>query len=299
MERKGWRARVRVWVVAVGLFPITAIVLLHWLGRLEWMRVEWAGFGDWITSNPLEDSLAAIVRTFALTASYWLAGSSIIYLAAKAARLQPLASSVGRLTLPFVRRAVDRALAGALLVSAAAGPVAMASNPPEPLPQVETLDLPFAMLTESAVDWATAGSDDHAMPQSPVEVGEADSNSSPSLPGVSLPFLSDKNLSDDSSQDASDSGTLSRRDGEDSEEDDPAKVEIFIDASLTVVVRPGDHLWDLAARRMTDVLGRPAADHEIAPYWLQVMSANRDRLASGDPDLISPGEVIVLPPVMA
>jgi nucleoid-associated protein YgaU len=35
----------------------------------------------------------------------------------------------------------------------------------------------------------------------------------------------------------------------------------------------------------------------VAAYWAKVKEANRHRLASGDPDLIEPGEIIVLPPV--
>lgn len=62
-----------------------------------------------------------------------------------------------------------------------------------------------------------------------------------------------------------------------------------------VVVMPGDNMWLLAERRLGDLLGRPAADHEIAPYWLAVIGANKDRIRSGDPDLIFPGEVLVLP----
>ena len=62
-----------------------------------------------------------------------------------------------------------------------------------------------------------------------------------------------------------------------------------------VVVMPGDNMWLLAERRLGDLLGRPAGDHEIAPYWLAVIGANKDRIRSGDPDLIFPGEVLVLP----
>jgi hypothetical protein len=35
----------------------------------------------------------------------------------------------------------------------------------------------------------------------------------------------------------------------------------------------------------------------VAEYWAKVKAANRHRLPSGDPDLIEPGERIVLPPV--
>lgn len=62
-----------------------------------------------------------------------------------------------------------------------------------------------------------------------------------------------------------------------------------------VVAEPGDHLWKLAERRMTTALGRSPTEAEIAPYWVEVVEANRDRIRSGDPDLIFPGEQIALP----
>ena len=64
-----------------------------------------------------------------------------------------------------------------------------------------------------------------------------------------------------------------------------------------VVVRPGDHMWSLAEQRLTLVLGREVSDTEIAPYWLKVIGMNLSTIRSGDPDLIFPGEVLVLPTV--
>jgi len=66
------------------------------------------------------------------------------------------------------------------------------------------------------------------------------------------------------------------------------------------VVAPGDDLWALAAARWAATRGiAPAdvADAEIAPYWVAVCERNRGALASGDPNLIFPGEVVTLPPV--
>jgi hypothetical protein len=62
----------------------------------------------------------------------------------------------------------------------------------------------------------------------------------------------------------------------------------------TVVVRPGDNLW-LIARRAA---GSDRPD-EIAPYWRAVIAANLATLRSHDPNLIFPGERLVLPPVGA
>jgi nucleoid-associated protein YgaU len=65
------------------------------------------------------------------------------------------------------------------------------------------------------------------------------------------------------------------------------------------LVVPGENLWTIARDRLAQVRGRHPADfsdREIATYWLRVIEANRDRLVSGDPDLIYPHERIALPP---
>ncbi len=62
----------------------------------------------------------------------------------------------------------------------------------------------------------------------------------------------------------------------------------------------GDNLWTIArdhlAKAPSGGSGEPT-NREVAEYWAKVVEANRDRLASGDPDLIYPGEEITLPPV--
>jgi len=70
--------------------------------------------------------------------------------------------------------------------------------------------------------------------------------------------------------------------------------------AASVVVAPGDSLWELAARQVAAASARPretVGDGEIAPYWTRVCDANRERLASGDVDLIHPGELVILPPL--
>jgi LysM domain len=61
------------------------------------------------------------------------------------------------------------------------------------------------------------------------------------------------------------------------------------------VVVEGDSIWTIAVANMP---GEPT-DQEVAEYVDLVAETNRDRLRSGDPDLIEPGETIILPPVAA
>jgi len=68
------------------------------------------------------------------------------------------------------------------------------------------------------------------------------------------------------------------------------------DETVEVIIQRGDNMWKLAEARLQDLTGRPPTDGEIAPYWRRVVESNRDRIRSGDPDLIFPGEVLILPP---
>jgi hypothetical protein len=64
-------------------------------------------------------------------------------------------------------------------------------------------------------------------------------------------------------------------------------------------VDPGDSLWTIARDHLIAVgkgSGEPT-NRQVAEYWAKVKAANRHRLESGDPDIIEPGEEIVLPPV--
>ncbi len=57
----------------------------------------------------------------------------------------------------------------------------------------------------------------------------------------------------------------------------------------------GDHLWGIAADTTELRLGRPPTTAEISEYWAKLIATNRTRLASGDPNMIFPGETLVLP----
>ena len=64
-----------------------------------------------------------------------------------------------------------------------------------------------------------------------------------------------------------------------------------------MTVAPGDNLWVIAERSLAGALHRHPSIHETAPYWLQVVDANRSRLTDpGNPDLVLPGQVIAMPP---
>jgi hypothetical protein len=65
-------------------------------------------------------------------------------------------------------------------------------------------------------------------------------------------------------------------------------------------VLAGDSLWEIAAAQLANATGRDRAalsPADIAGYWVRVCEANRDRLQSGDLNLIYAGEVVDLPAI--
>lgn len=77
----------------------------------------------------------------------------------------------------------------------------------------------------------------------------------------------------------------------------PVVVRSSHDTSQTVTVERGDHLWKISARHLADFYQRPPSNREVSPYWRDTIETNRNRLRSGDPDLIYPGEEVALPPI--
>ena len=76
----------------------------------------------------------------------------------------------------------------------------------------------------------------------------------------------------------------------------PAPAAVAVEPSRTWTVRPGDHLWRVAERTLAETWGRPASDAEVAPYWRQVVEANRSVLSDpGNPDLVFPGQQLTIP----
>ena len=64
----------------------------------------------------------------------------------------------------------------------------------------------------------------------------------------------------------------------------------------TATIGPGDHLWAVAERTLTERSGRPPTEREVGRYWLRLVALNRSRLADPtNPDLVLVGQVVELP----
>lgn len=232
--------------LAVAAAPWAAVGGLRRLGSQPWLRVDWSDLGTWARITPLEDAIAAGLRSVALLAAWWLALSTTLYLAALASRIPRLVAAARPFTLPAVRRIADRALAGTIAVSTLAAPLVGSTAEP-----IDPGFLPVPAVTAPAPAPLPAA----PYPPHPEPAAAAVPPGSPTTAGG---------------------------------------VEVRPERAT---VDPGDNLWLISERTLAGALGRDPSEREIASYWRLVVDENRDRLRSGDPDLIYPGEVVVLPPL--
>lgn len=263
-------------VIALGMLlsGASAPLALRGLRTVAWLRVDWTHLTSWAATTPLEDAVAAIVRLVALICMYWLLGSSALYGLARLTRLPRATRVAGWITMPVVRRVVDRALAVALATSTVvAGWVVTASAAaPQRGPVILTL-----------ATTPTSSTPTPPLPAPPVTTPT--STPSPS-PAPTLGYVSHPAANGPRPGSAFPTQPTSPNPSQE---------------WTTHHVVPGDNLWKIAAEHLADVLALDSdhiSNRRIAIYWLRVVSVNRASLSSGDPNLIHPGEIVKLPPIV-
>jgi len=245
-------------VVALLGFEAGAIVALHRLGQLEWMNIPWSSLRMWLDIAPLEDVVAAGLRTIALVVAYWIAGSTAAYVVARASRIPGLIRATAWATLPPIRRVIDRTIAITVTTAALVSPIAPAlanEAPPTTEPIVYQIS-------------------DQGVP-TPVNAPVVD-------PTVILP----PGVGGGGYTPNPAGGVAAT-----------AAAEAAVADTVYEVVR-GDNLWTISRSHLLAVYpDRDVDSAEIATYWREVIEINTPTLRSGDPNLIYPGERIVLPAI--
>ena len=267
------RRRDRAELVVLLAIEVAAVVTLHRLGSVDGLRVPWSALGDWARTAPPEEVVGAVVRAIALALSWWLLVSTLLCIVATGVGRAPGAARVLTATaLPSVRRLVQRAVAASVVAGAAVGVrPALAAPPPTTSPDsapVVAIDhrgpRPNPSTTApSGRSGRTGGLE--SLPAPPAPSTPAPLPDSPGAEAAGVPAT-------------------------------PLPPAI----GAGYVVAEGDSLWTIAATQLARLTGRAPADVpdvEVAPYWVAVVAANRDRLRSGDPNLIYPFEELDLPPV--
>jgi nucleoid-associated protein YgaU len=68
--------------------------------------------------------------------------------------------------------------------------------------------------------------------------------------------------------------------------------------TITHTVKSGDNLWLIATDHLLNEIGSDPGTATVTAYWRRLVEANRTTLRSGDANLIYPGEIITLPPLV-
>ncbi|MEW6474330.1 MAG: hypothetical protein AB1679_18920 [Actinomycetota bacterium] len=289
------------------------LVLLGEVGALVLLlRVPTGTLGQ-IPSLAPEDAVVAAVRVLALILAGWLAASTVLYAIASATRLPALVRSVGWVTLPGVRRLVDGVVATAVVATstlAVPGTAsAMPSGPlaaefrapadghhlyvPRPAGDPDTVKLPAP--ADGVHLYVPDPADDPLLPApaegvhayAPHPAGDPDTVEPPApSPPSAAPTVQTHAAGE---ADAAHGPVERIR---------PAPALPGPTPTPTYVLRATDHLWSVAASQVALHTGKRLADlssRDIAPYWVRLVDLNRRRLGSGDPDVVYPGETVLLP----
>ena len=247
---------------------------LIWLGRLDWLRVDWSDPVGWLEVTDTEALVAALARLAGLATVGWVLASTLVYLLVRMLGWRP--SHLQWLSVGPIRRAVDALVAGSLVVSTMAPAAALVDPGTLPPPSTTTVE-------SIEPDYVPAP----ARPDTPPTPTRPDTPPTPTRPAyVPTPAGSGEASSPPTS--APDEPREARP---------PPGGLADADPPGRATVQPGDSFWLLAARHLESEWGRSPTDAEIAPYWVQVVETNRHHIRSGDPDLIFPGEELMLPPL--
>jgi hypothetical protein len=255
-------------VICTVVVQAAAVLALVVIGRRPGLTIPVRRLGPWLRDGDPATVVVALLRWVALVGATWLLVSTLLYVVASVSRVPTAVRAVRWSTVPAVRRAVDAACAVSVVTSVVLAPTvlgeAVAGAARADDPPVVTLVRDGRGIAQLPPDTtSTTPATTSAPPTSPAIAATVPSL--PSTPSASL------------------AASLAAP---------------VVAPDEVVVVVEGDNLWTIAAARLAQTSGRSPADvpdAEIAPYWARVCDANRSHLASGDPNLIVPGEHVVLP----
>jgi nucleoid-associated protein YgaU len=267
------RWRLLTWAAAL----VLCLRALHSLGAgmLDVPVTSTEELSVWLDRTPPEVMALAVVRLGALGTGWYLAVCTLALALARPFGRTRLAGAAVRVTPAIVRRVVSSggglglaagALLGALpsptIATTALAPTPAAASPVEPMqsPGPET-----ATMTRSAQDGPTAvmtrlraGGGPPAPPARPAPGPDP----APAVAPVEARWAAPASSS----------------------------------PSRSWVVETGDSFWSIAAETVSPSEDGEPSDRQVIGYWRRLVDANRTRLLDpGNPDLLVPGQVLLLP----
>lgn len=236
--------------VVLVMITTALVVSLHRLGDVTGLSIDWSNPIVWADTTTAEEIVGGCARQLGLVIGYWVLLTVVVSVLSHGPHRPRWVALV---TLPAVRRVVDRALAATVVVSMATTtlPAALAEPPPPIVAeaQADGIPVPHITMTEFLA----------------TEPGKPNVGAQPVPVPIAIPTLS------------------------------PVGGTVGAEPPSSHIVHPGENLWRIAAEHLADELGREPDNRSVAEYWRRLIAANRPTLRSGDPNLIYPGEVLLLP----
>lgn len=249
----------RSWSVIVGWVVMLALGVAagHALGSgaLAVPGVEVVAWRAWAATTDPLVAVMALLRVAALAAGWYLLATTALGVAARALHAVRLVRVADRISAPVVRRVLQRGM-GAMVATALVTSVSAPGAQAAEPPPVEVVQDGPSTLTMRGVSPEA----DRAQPR-------ASRDAAPPWQR----FL---------------------------DQHEPRAPERVVpdDDRTTHTVRAGESLWRIAETQLAAALGREPRDAEVVPYWREMIERNRDRLlVADDPDLIVPGQELLLP----
>jgi hypothetical protein len=269
------RWRLLAWTAAVAL----GLRGLHALGAGP-LGVPLSSADDlsaWLDRTPPELMAVAIVRLVALAAGWYLAACTLAFTLTRPVGRSRVASAAARATPAIVRRLVvgcgGLGLAAGTVVGALpstmVAPAALAPRPAAAsiVGAAQDTNPPTATMTRAARDISTA-----VMTRLPTT--RLTTQDTPTAVMTRLP--------------ATDPPRASRSPPAPATGDSAATPPSW-------TVEAGDSFWSIAADTLAEA-GEASTDRRVIGYWRRLVEANRGRLLDpGNPDLLVPGQELVLP----
>lgn len=265
---------------------LAAIAVLHRLGDAAGFAVDWNDVWGWVGAHSPERVLLGITRLAALGLSYWACGSLLVATLVRLVGLRTLIRTVDWLTLPAIRRVAERAVALSLTASTLAGGGLAPALAADDVYDGDVVTHQHETEAPAATSYVPVPAADAAPAPVPVELAPAEPEVAesatipPPAPAPQWPEVAPRRF-DPAAADALGVGSLRSA-----------------HAGYPHDVVAGEHLWSIAAAHLRHVLGRQPGEAETATYWAHLIDVNRERLRSGDPDLIFPGETVLCPPTV-
>jgi hypothetical protein len=282
----------------------------------------------WVSDTPPADMTIALLRLAALAAVAYLLAATVLAVVARLLRVRPLVAAADVLSPALVRRLVTGGSGLGLVLGGAVaglpatdlplrptgGSVALTAAPSAPRAAAVTSSatmtrLPDAGATMTRLDMPAAPADSTAAAgiEPGAEPETAEAGAEPQAEGEAAAAEATMTRIDPAPPSATMTRVAPRPPAAPLPAATPAAytpaapnaaTPATLDVDPTVwVVEPGDSLWSIAEDVTSSADGSPPAERDVARYWQRLVQANRANLIDPDnPDLLLPGQQVVVPP---